>query len=209
MKNTMKSYLLIGALFIIGLSACEKDEPVDPVTGCTNTTQTFSIEDPDLQQFKFLFGSYWVYIDSVGLTTDSVYLYAAGPGNITSNCGDIIENHTFATTSDLTMDSSFFIVVPGGIYKSNTDTVNYNTHIYAGFNANSNSNYQVTKYDSFFVYDQFYYDVTKVDIASDQTENYDSSCYYINSNYGFLRQDIFNSGNQISKRILTNKNIVR
>src|SRR3989344_1201147 len=65
-KKIIVPVLLIVLVFFF---SCKKG--VDPNNACTTSTEYLST---DITQLKLKKSSYWVFIDSVSMTTDSMYL---------------------------------------------------------------------------------------------------------------------------------------
>lgn len=67
------------------------------------------------------------------------------------------------------------------------------------------------KLDSMFIYDRYYKNVEGFLKNSDPAENGEKVIYYINTEFGFLRKDVFiGTGNFLkSQKLLKNKFIVR
>jgi hypothetical protein len=102
------------------------------------------------------------------------------------------------------------VVVAGGLFKDFDGTLNSGTQIYDDFDrTTSMTNYQIEKFDSLLIFDQYYKRVLRVEIEKDHTENNNKSIYYINSEFGFLRHVIYLDNILSSKKILMRKKIER
>ena len=194
---------LIGIISLVIVS-CKKDEV--PEKNVCGTPHTSYITSTDLVNCKYKPGTYWVYIDSVTLFTDSIRVIDFNQDPLQDMCGNTYQNHTFNT---LTYPSKLtrYVVVAGGLFKNFEGSVNSGMLIYDDYNSALMSN--EIRHDSLFVYDQFYYNVLQVEIMNDVTEGNKRSIYYINSDFGFLKHEIYDNTALISEKILKNKNIVR
>ena len=200
-------YILF-AIFLM-TSACKKEESTPHVV-CGVSNSTSPINSQDLLNCKYIEGTYWVYIDSVNLQTDSLTVDSIDQGLIIeSTCNNSYEHHTFHTTSHPSLDTEAYIIVAGGFYK-NATTVNSGTQIYNGYSSTSAATDPAVNYlDSFYVFDQYYYDVSQFTVDFDVSEGNAQSVYYCNSDYGFLKHEIYENSALVSNKILKSKNIVR
>jgi hypothetical protein len=204
----MRNILITGLIIALALVSCGKDDE-DSRNRCGNIT-TAEITSTDLQNCMYKTNSYWVYIDSVDYTTDSISVESFDQGFVEDICGNLYEFHSFETISNNSSEQTDYVVVAGGLFKDFDGTPNSGTQIYDDFDLTSSmTNYQIEKYDSYFIYDRFYENVLRVEIETDATENNNKSIYFINSEFGFLRHDIYSDNNLISQKILMRKNIVR
>ena len=189
----MKQVIYILSILIFALSSCEKDNHPQKIQfGVSNITSYITAQD--LLNCKYTTGTYWVYIDSVSLQYDSVYIDIYNQGFMVDNvCNNKYEHHSFQTVSYPSNSTHNYAVVSGGLFK-NVNGVNSGTKIYDDYSAaNSYTNFVVNQYDSMFVYNQYYYNVLQVTVDNDNSEQNKKSVYYINSDYGFLRHEIYQS----------------
>ena len=204
----MKILLYIG--LIIALISCKKREDANPHNPCTGDETTFYIASTDLQNCKYKTNSYWVYVDSVNNSIDSVSIESFDQRFIDDVCGNSYEIHSFKTISSYSSELTDYVVVAGGLFKGYEGPPNSGTQIYDDFDVTtSRTNYQIEKFDSLLIYDQYYKRVLRVEIENDRTENTNKSIYFINSEFGFLRHDIYSENILTSKKILMRKNIER
>lgn len=154
-------------------------------------------------------GSYWVFADSVTNQTDSVYLYENE--SVWLHNYDHYNHHVMRTISYPSYDTLTFAIGYHGLAKGFDGTLNSGTLISKGFHPGIDSapNYIPTLLDSFFVYDRFYRDVVMAEVEIDSTEGNYKSVYYTNTEFGFLRHDVYSGSTLILKKVLVNKNIVR
>jgi len=191
-------------VFSFALLACHKKE-----TPHLFGPSHYGINSPDLLKFKFKAGTYWVYNDSITSMRDSSYVINPREYTIQYN-GNSYDTYTFQVQRCCGPDSTIenYQIAQSSIMK-NPQNVETGDRIYLPFNETNNS-LGFTYFDSVFIYDRYYKNVEKAIIDKDYSEGNKKVIYYINSDYGFLRKDIFNSGNSlISKKLLIKKNIVR
>ena len=208
-KQTMRNIIFTGLILALALISCDKEDEDSQNKACGNIF-TAEITSIDLQNFMYKTSSYWVYVDSVDNTTDSISVENFEHGFIEDICGNSFEIHSFETISHNSIEQTDYVVVKGGLFKGFDGTPYSGTQIYDDFDLTSSmTNYQIEKYDSYFIYDRFYENVLRVEIETDATENNNKSIYFINSEFGFLRHDIYSNNDLISQKILMRKNIVR
>lgn len=200
--------IILYAVIALAFYSCKKEEyRKKDLCGTTNTTSY--IKSQDLTNCKYKTSSYWVFIDSVNLSYDSVYIsnHIEGFKEIT-HCNSKIEHHSFNTVSYPSNRKLNYAVFPGGLFK-NVQGLN-GTQIYNQCSSNSShSNYIANCLDSVFIYNQYYYNVMKVTIDQDGSERFKKSIYYINSDFGFLKHQMYEHSRLIANKILIRKNIIR
>ncbi len=196
MTKNRQVLLLLITLFPVLIMSCHKEEEY---TGHCGKPFTSYITSADLLNLAYHTGSYWVYIDSVTNETDSVYVTGNSYGFIQDDCFNSFENYSFGTTSYPSMKQAGYLIVNGGLFKNPFGANYHGTQIY--------DDYKTA--DSVFIFDQFYTKVLKVQVDKDPTENNAKSIYYINSEYGFLRHDIYADTGLVSQKILMRRKIVR
>ncbi|HAQ65442.1 MAG TPA: hypothetical protein DCR43_06290 [Bacteroidales bacterium] len=191
------------------LISCDKEDENSVHNPCGDKF-TADITSPDLQNCMYKTSSYWVYIDSVKNTFDSVSIENFNRDYIEDVCGNSYEIHSFKTISSNSSKSTDYVVVAGGLFKNFDGKPNSGTLIYSDFSTTSSmTNYQIEKFDSLFIFNKYYKKVLRVKIENDPTENNNKSIYFINSEFGFLRHDIYSEDILTSKKILMRTNIVR
>lgn len=186
--------------------SCDKDE--DVTVKCSD--EYFAITSPDLINAEFKTGTYWVYLDSVNLATDSTVVSSFSAGD----AGKCSEYQAFGINmvSYPALKASNFAIYFHAIMKNSGGLPTSGIKIYTDFNfPDSSSTFNCSRLDSVFVYDRYYKRVEKVTVAQDVSNpGSTKSIYYINSGYGVVRHDIFNASNVLtSKKLLMRKNIVR
>jgi hypothetical protein len=205
----MRNLLFFGLIFLIALSSCKKDDSYQKQNPCGDKFTAY-IKSTDLQNCKYKTGSYWVFIDSVNGSFDSISIQSFNQDFIEDYCGNSYETHSYRVFSSYSSINTDYVVVQGGLFKGFDGTANSGTQIYNDYNSTTSmTNYQIEKFDSLFIFDKFYHKVLRVDIGNDPTENHKRSIYYINSEFGFLRQNIYSDSILISKKVLMRKNIIR
>ena len=191
------------------LISCNKEDENSGHNPCGDKF-TAEITSADLQNCMYKTNTYWVYIDSLNNIVDSVFVENFNHDFIKDDCGNIYEIHSFKTISANPPESTEYMVVAGGLFKGFNGISNAGTQIYDDFyTTTSMTNYQIEKFDSLFIFDMYYKKVLRVEIENDHSENNNKSIYFINSEFGFLRHDIYSRNILASSRILMRKNIVR
>ena len=204
----MKHLKHIGLILLMALVACSKDNKPEH-NPCGGSKTTSYITSPDLQNCQYKTGSYWVFIDSVDNTVDSISIESDYHGFIEDPCGNSFEIHSFKIISSTLSEKTDYVVAAGGLFKDFNGSPNSGTQIYDDFNTTvSKTNYVIERFDSLFVYDQYYEKVLRVEIEKDKTEDNSRSVYFINSEFGFLKHDIYSNNILISKKVLMRKDII-
>lgn len=207
-------YKVIFSIFIlsISVSSCQKDTTDNSSNGlanCPGTGEYRPIENLDLLNCFYLNGTYWNYVDSITLDTDSVYITSDGSGFITDPCGNNYQTQEFNTISSASNEVTRFVVVRGGLFKDFSGLVGSGRQIYSGFNPLVQNN-NVSAFDSIFIYDQFYHQVMKFELINDPIgDQSKKSIYYTNSEFGLLRIEKYEDNVLTSKKLITSKNIIR
>jgi hypothetical protein len=205
----MRKTFYILSILILALNSCKKEETPQKIN-CGLSNDTSNITSQDLINCKYITGSYWVYVDSVNLQYDSVYISNYSQGFMDEPiCNNMYEHHSFQTVSSPSNNTENYAVVSGGLFK-NVNGVNSGTQIYNDYSsANSFTNFVIDRFDSIYVYNQYYYNVLKVTVDNDHSEQNKKSVYYINSDFGFLKHEVYQNSTLNSNKILIDKNIIR
>ena len=200
----MKKLFLLAA--VITMVSCNKDQ--ETTTKCSGPF--YDITSPDLLNGKLKTGTYWIYIDSIGLTTDSTVISSFSEGKV-GVCEEF-NAYGYNLVSYPNFLGSNIAIYQNGIEKNTGGLPNTGIKIYTDFNfPDSSSAFNCRRLDSVFIYDRYYKRVEKVTVSADPSNvGKTKSIYYFNSDFGLLRQDKFNASSVLtSKRLLKRKNIVR
>jgi hypothetical protein len=200
----MKRFFLFG--LVLGAVSCNKQEDVTPK--CSN--EYYDITSLDVAYAKFKQGTYWVYLDSVPMTSDSTVINSISEGN----AGKCSEYHAYGINlvSYPNFQQFNLAIYYTGIEKNTGGLPNTGIKLYTDFNVpDSSSSFNCSRLDSVFIYDRYYKRVEKVTINNDPSiPSKTKSVYYFNNAYGILRHDIYNASNVLTnKKLLVRKNIVR
>jgi hypothetical protein len=200
----MKKIFLL--LSVLGMVSCGKEQ--DVTAECSDAF--YDITSPDLQYGKLKTGTYWIYQDSVTMTSDSTIISSISEGK-TGKCEEYAAYGINLVTYPALLGSNMAIYYTG-IEKNTGGLPNSGIKIYTDFNfPDSSSAFNCSRLDSVFIYDRYYKRVEKVTVAADPSNTGKTkSIYYFNSEFGLLRHDKFNASNVLTnKRLLKRKNIVR
>lgn len=209
LKNALVKTMLVGLIFFI---SCKKNTEI--VEECPVSTEYLST---DIAKLKLKKNSYWVFIDSVSMTIDSMYIdsvlyYGMYPFK-TSCPTKTYEGYGFSVKSSLDTSKDDFYRLKGGSFDRNTKSLtDLNGAVYLEYNfgtLSTGSTSTLVKKDSVFVYDRYYKNVVIITKPNDNTE-LKKTVYYTNSEFGFLKKEIYSTSNTlISKKVLKSKNIIR
>ena len=212
----MKKVFSTGLILIVILSSCRDNEYKPNPCPNSNSKDTVYISSSDLQNCKYKTGTYWVFVDSVTNIYDSVAVISFNQGVLNHECNPKYEFHSFKTLSSYSAKSIDYLVYNGGIFKDRTKVPNLGTSVYAfsmiymDYNsASSFPNCLIERLDSIFIYDQYYKKVLRVEVEKDPTENQNKSVYFMNSEFGFLRHDIYRNDILTSQKLLMRKEVIR
>lgn len=200
----MKKLFLL--FLVVTFVSCNKEQ--DVTVKCSDTF--YDITSPDLLNAKFKTGTYWVYLDSVSLTTDSTIISSYSEGD----AGKCSEYHAFGynMVSYPALKASNMAIYFNGIMKNSGGLPTSGIKVYTDFNfPDSSSTFNCSRLDSVFIYDRYYKRVERVIVLQDASNAGNTkSIYYFSSYFGVIRQDIFNASNVLTaKKLLKRKNIVR
>src|SRR5262249_53672903 len=155
---------------------------------CGISNYTAYIISSDLLNCRYKTGSYWILVDSVNNGVDSMYLTNFNQSFLIDNiCHNQYETHSYTTVSYPTLQSSNYVVVQGGLFKE-PNGINSGTLIYDD-QSTSMTGTIIIRFDSLFIYDRYYHNVSQTTVENDPTQSHNKSVYYINSDFGFLRED--------------------
>ncbi len=209
LKSVLIKTLLVGLIFFV---SCKKNN--EETEKCDVSIEYLST---DIAKLKLKKDSYWVFLDSISMTLDSMYIDSVlyyGMYPFDASCPTrTYEGYAFSLKSSLdTSKLDVYRLKAGSFDRNPASLLDANGSIYVdyGFGALAQgSNNTLLKKDSVFVYDQYYKNVVIVTRPNDNTEA-KKTIYYINSEYGFLKKEIYSSTNALlSKKVLKSKNVIR
>jgi len=208
-KRAMVILLVIGSVLFF---SCKKE--TETKDQCTTATEYLST---DIVQLKLKKDSYWVFIDSISMTIDSMYLDSVlyyGMYQALASCPtEKYEGYGFSLRSSVDPSKQDVYRLKGGSMERNsTSLFDVKGWVYLDYNYGTlptGSNNTVQKKDSLYVYDRYYKHVVIVTRPVDNTEG-KKTIYYCNSEFGFLKKEIYSSSNALlSKKVLKSKNVIR
>ena len=200
MKNFFFSIVVFACFY-----SCKKERH-EPLGGGCDPDRVFPLDYPDLLNMNFKQASYWIHFDSIALTSDSSYVTNPYSDLADLNgCGkyQVLHyniQHTLTTVPTETLS----IYYEGVFSNSGKIYINYSSV------ENQTGFYSRSYFDSLFIYDRYYKKVEKSTIFDDPSENHFKTVYYMNSEFGLLRKDIYNLSNSlIAKRLLIRKSVLK
>ena len=206
----MRNFLYIGLVSLATLLSCNQADDNPGHNPCPGDEAIYYITSSDLMNCRYKTNSYWVCFDSVTNTFDSISIESFNQDFIEDYCRNSFEIHSFKTISSNSLDTTDYVVFAGGLFKDFDGTTHSGIKIYDDYNTTTSmAVFLVEHFDSVFIYDQYYKKVLRVERENDPTEDHNKSIYYFNSEFGFLRHDIYSDNSLISKKVLLRKNIVR
>lgn len=199
----MKILSIVIVLYVAFLFSCKKTPEHTVGPDCTG--RAIQYLSPEISNFKFKKGTYWIFVDSVSLVidtmrVDSVIINGVIPFQYCPNnfheyySFRVNRKNIFTTPDNYSMDLNR--LMRNQRSESGDGTIIYEDNF--------------TKTDSLFIYDRYYKGVSVFTKLIDMSENNDKTVYYINNAFGFLKKEVYNSANQLlSKKILKDKLIIR
>ena len=203
--GAMKKIIPVITIVLLAL-ACNKEQ--DVTVKCSE--DFYDITSPDILNAKYKPGTYWVYLDSITMNTDSTIVNSVSEG-AAGQCDEYKAYGMNVVTYPALLGSNFAMYVTG-IEKNTGGLPNSGIKIYTDFNfPDSSASFNCSRKDSLFIYDQYYKRVEMVTVNNDPSNTGKTkSVYYFNSAYGLLRHDIYDAANALkNKKLLLRKNIVR
>ncbi len=195
----MKVRVIYFALILIIAYSCSKPEETPSKGPNCSDTQTKYIS-PEIANFKFKKGTYWVYIDSISLMIDTMRVDSVlgfGLSGYYYCPNNYHETYTFEVNEKRYLGShynNYYSLDETGL-KLNPTSENYPT-IY---------NIYSPKIDSLFIYDRYYKSV----VATSNTRTGNNTIFYMNTDFGFLKKEVISNSVLVSKKLLKDKFIVR
>lgn len=156
---------------------------------------------PEISNFKFKKGTYWVYIDSVSLLIDTMRVDSVLFNGMTDapQCYKTLDYYCFQVNNGSPKNK--YSLQTNKLMLNQLDFLGNGTIIYVDSSP---------KLDSLFVFDRYYRSVVSYTHASEPSENNNKTVFYSNTAFGFLKKEVFNSSNQlVSKKLLKDKVIIR
>ena len=199
-------------LFYIGFIACQKPGPGMKGPNC-GEPQNYYNPSAELVSASFHEGTFWIYLDSVSLTYDSALVTQFSDALSKTHpegCDNFQQIHYRIMHWPSGPEEDFYVFFSGIKKEPTCYDCGVKVYIPFGTNEDEPSKYSRTYYDSLFVYDRYYKKVEKSTVNDDPTESHNKVVYYMNSEIGFLRKDVFYSNNSLlSKKLLVRKNMVK
>lgn len=197
----MKLFNLIYLLLFLLIVSCKKDNQRKD-SHCSQKRATYI--SAEISNFKFKQGTYWVFIDSISLTIDTMRIVSAS-GNIIpyQYCKDNYHEFYCFTVNpkDIFSTGDQYSLEGNRLMLNQRNEEGSSEEIYLGGQP---------KIDSLFIYDRYYKSVEGYFKNSNLSENGNKTAYFINTDFGFLKKEVYNSYNQlVSKKLLKDKFIVR
>ena len=186
------------------MNACKKDDS-HPNKGPDCSQRATEYISSEISNFKFKKGSYWIFIDSVSLAIDTMRVDTSSGGiyNDYYCPNNQREDYQFITSHKPSLN------LPNEFYLLSSNVVTLNQHDYSPNGSEIYLNYS-PKTDSLFIYDRYYKSVVAYTRLIDGNENGNKSIRYMNTTFGFLKKEVYNSSNQlVSKKVLKDKLIIR
>ena len=193
---------IIAFISLLLTSSCKKDETPAKGPDCSNKATVYIT--PEISNFKFQTGTYWVFMDSVSMIMDTIKVISSGgavhPFQYCPN--NYYEFYSFKVNpNDINSVSDQYSLSGNALMRNQRSEHGFDEMIYQDF---------YPEIDSLFIYDRYYKNVVVHTKTSDLSENGNKTVYYINTTFGFLKKEIFNTNNLlISKKVLKDKLIIR
>ncbi len=184
------------------VNACKKDDS-HPNKGPDCSQRATEYISTEISNFKFKKGSYWIFVDSVSLAVDTMRVDSTFGGIYNDYyCPNNQREAYYFITSHKSNSSNDY-------YALSSSVITLNQHDYSTNGSEIYLNYS-PKIDSIFIYDRYYKSVVVNTRLNDVNENGNKCVRYMNTTFGFLKKEVYNSANQlVSKKVLKDKLIIR
>lgn len=197
----MRMLFFLSLIILVGFSSCKKEEPRALGDHCSNDPTLYL--SPGVQDLKFKPGTYWVFVDSATMVVDTMRVLTAG-GSISAYeyCKNNYHEWYYFKVNPINGSSA------GDQYSLEGDRMMKNQRSESGDGDNIFVG-SAHKLDSMFIYDRYYKNVEGYMKTS--SSGGDNVLYYINTEFGFLRKDVFwgTSNFLKSQKLLKDKYIMR
>jgi hypothetical protein len=195
--------LIIILSVLVGFISCRKNQDSHERGPDCSPAPTKYIT-PEISNFKFKAGTYWIFIDSISMQIDTMLVISAS-GSISPYEYCKNNYHEFYAFKMRPIGNNTigdqYSLEGNRLMRNQRYEDGSGDEIYLGSSS---------KIDSTFIYDRYYKSVEIYLKNFDQSENGNKTTYFINTDYGFLKKEVYNSSNQlISKKLLKDKFIVR
>lgn len=211
----MKNLICIFLLFSLINFGCQKPGPGIKGPKCDGTPEHIYNPSAELTAVYFKEGSYWVYVDSSqvfpGYDSAIVTKFKNQFGKTDPSSCDSVQYINYEIQHWPQGPSEMFYVFFTSINKQpQCHECGLKVYRPYGTPEDEPTKYQRTYYDSLFIYDRYYKKVQVTTILDDPWENHCKVTYYMNSDFGFLRKDIYSTTNVLLKKLLlVRKNIIK
>ncbi len=215
MKSLLHITLVSLVITAMITTSCQKEEERHGIGYCSYKDTTF-LKHSDLLHCKYKTNTYWVYYDSVKTLIDSVFINKVKRKFIQDYCA-ITEFYTYTTLSTQSSTPTLYTLVPAGLFKATYNSYNgLDAQVYSPINKKDSSLFEQPGYiyDTLFanklIYNEYYEHVMRVTITNDKSEQNRKSIYFVNSDFGILKHEIYDENNNlISNKVLLRKEIIR
>ncbi len=197
----MKLNGIIVVIILILFSSCKKNQDShERGPDCSQKPTKYITSE--ISNFKFKQGTYWIFIDSISLAVDTMNVLSAGssitPYTYCENNFHEFYAFKMRPTGNNTIGDQYSLE-GNRLMRNQRSEDGTDDQIYLG---------GAPKIDSLFIYDR-YYKAVEGYLKSD-LQSGGKTAYFINTDFGFIKIERYNSNNQlISRRLLKEKFIVR
>lgn len=181
---------------------------------CDGTPEHIYNPSAELTAVYFKEGSYWIYIDSAQVfpSYDSAIVtkFINEFWKVDPLSCDSIQHISYQVQHWPGPLETFFIFFNS--INKNPGCYECGKKVYRPYGTTESepTQYQRSYYDSLFIYDRYYKKVQVTTILDDPSENHSKVVYYMNSDFGFLRKDVYSTANVLlTKLLLVRKNIIK
>jgi len=198
----MKLFIYVTSLLFLVLFSCKQKNGEAKGPDCSPAPTKYIT--PEISNFKFKAGTYWIFIDSISMQIDTMAVISAS-GSVSPYVYCKNNYHEFYAFKMRPVGNNTigdqYSLEGNRMMRNQTNEEGTNDQIYLG---------GVAKIDSIFVFDRYYKSVGQSILHYDQNVNGNRVVYFVNADFCFLKTEVYNSSNQlISKRLLKDKFIVR
>ncbi len=196
----MKLYIYVSSLLFLVLFSCKQKNGEVKGPECSSAPTKYIT--PEISNFKFKAGTYWIFIDSISMQIDTMtVISASGSVSPYEYCKN--NYHEFYVFKIRPMGNNTigdqYSLEGNRLMRNQRNEDGTSDQIYLGGAA---------KIDSIFIYDRYYRAVEGY--LNSDTQYGGKTAYFMNTDFGFIKIEHYNTSNQlISKKLLKDKFIVR
>jgi hypothetical protein len=192
--------VLMIIIFFLVLFSCKQKNGEAKGPDCSPAPTKYIT--PEISNFKFKAGTYWIFIDSISMQIDTMTVISSSGGvypyEYCKNNYHEFYSFKMRPIGNNTIGDQYSLE-GNRLMRNQRNEDGTSDQIYLG---------SAAKIDSIFIYDRYYRAVEGY--LNSDLQYGDKTAYFMNIDFGFIKIEHYNNSNQlISKKLLKDKFIVR